>query len=631
MAKKYRVWKNLLMLTMMLLLAAPCIQASAEESSFAEWGIDKDCVVVIYTNDIHGGASDNEQYSGSEKSLGFAGVAAVKEACEKNAAGVALVDVGDAVQGSILCSQSEGADMIEIMNRVGYDFLVAGNHEFDYGRERLEELADLSGAPYLAVNYIDAATGNSILNPYVIVPYELEKETLQVAYLGIMTPENISKGSISNFQDEEGNNIYSFDGENLDAFYSRIQTAIDQAYSEGADCVVAMGHLGNEGITKGWSSEDVIANTSGITAFLDGHSHSVVEEKMCKDAEGKEVPLSSAGTKLEQIGMLVLRVNEGNEVSAKTRLIHQLTNAEKELASYRDVDAFVTQYEENYAYLMVTEGSSGFGLYIYHPETGERMIRSQETNLGDFITDAFRDGLDADVAFSNGGNIRADLEAGEISFLDIMNVLPWSSNIVKLEVSGQQLLDCLEMGARLWPEQCGGFIQTSGLTYSIDTSVTPSVVTTEDGLFERVDGAYRVTDVYVGEEKLNPDKTYTLAVDEYYYLSDGDGMTMFKECKALVGAEKQVIDHDLVVGWLNKLGGKITEEYENPEGQGRIRILNAEEPGEPGADIESEAVQEASGAAEKQPDFMMRAVAAAALLAYLGYAAYWLFWRKRES
>lgn len=557
----------------MTLLLFPCITANAGEKTFGDIGVHENSITVIYTNDIHGGASNDEPYSGSSKSLGFDGVAALREEAEAKAAGVTLVDLGDAIQGSIVCSQSKGGDIIRIMNQAGYDFQVAGNHEFDYGTERFLELAGESKAKYLAVNFENLQSHTQIMEPYAVVPYNVNGRMVKIAYIGIVTPENISKGNISNFQDDNGNYIYSFYGENLAKFYQAIQDCINRSRQEGADYVIALGHLGDEGITAGWSSVDVIQNTRGINAFLDGHAHSVIEQRMYQDLDGNQVILSSTGTKLENIGVLNLQAENDGTVSASSHLVNRLTEEEKQLGAYKETKQLINSIQQQYEYLMVKEGFSPYSLNIYHPETGKRLIRSQETNLGDFITDAFRHGLNADVSFSAGGNIRADLESGEITYLDIMNILPWDSIIVKLEVSGQQLLDCLEMGARLWPEQCGGFMQTSGLTYEILTDRESSVVTTDDGLFDRVDGGYRVSNVRVGDEPLDLNRTYTLAIDKYYYQSDGDGMTMFKECNALVKPEDKVLDHDLVIRYLTYLGGTIPAAYQDVNGQGRIKLL----------------------------------------------------------
>lgn len=545
----------------------------ADEVTLSDLGLNENQIVVLYTNDVHGGISNNSKFSGSGTSLGFAGVAALKEEAQNSAAGVTLVDLGDALQGSIVGSQSEGLDILHIMNEVGYDYQVFGNHEFDYGIEQTFTFMEESNATYLGVNYIDLTENKNITKPYEIKEYTVGDQTIKVAYIGVVTPENITKGDASMYQDEEGNFIYSFYGDNLEKYYGAVQEAIDSAKAEGAQYIVGLGHLGDEGITEGWSSRDMIRNTEGLDVFLDGHAHSVLKGDVCQDKNGDDVILSSTGTKLENIGVLRITLAEDGTLSAKTDLVNTVTEAQKELADYQRVDTYVKDVEAEYSYLVKKVGESDFGLYIYNPEDGKRLIRSQETNMGDFVTDAFRIGMDADVAFSNGGNIRADIAGGEITYLDVSNVLPWSDVVVKLEVTGQQLIDCLEMGARLWPEQCGGFIQTSGLTYDINTDVVPSVKVDENGMFVSVEGAYRVQNVKVGGQALDVKKTYTLAIDDCYYSDIYDGMTMFQGSKAIVGPEDGKIDVDLVISHLESMGGKVSEDYKDVNGQGRIKFI----------------------------------------------------------
>ncbi|MFQ9514675.1 MAG: bifunctional metallophosphatase/5'-nucleotidase [Eubacterium sp.] len=596
--------KKIFSVIMAVMMAVSLINVNyvyANETTISDLNLNKNQIVVLYTNDVHGGISNNSQYSGSSTSLGFAGLAAIKEQAEKSAADVTLVDLGDALQGSVVASQSEGLDVLDIMNQVGYDYQVFGNHEFDYGVERTFTFMENSKAAYLGVNYIDLKTNTDITEPYAIKEYIVGDKTVKVGYVGVLTPENITKGSADMFQDD-GNYIYSFYGDNIEKFYGAVQQAINEAKSEGADYIVGIGHLGDEGITEGWSSREIIGNTTGLNVFLDGHAHSVLKGDVLKDKNGDDVILSSTGTKLENIGALRITVNEDGTFSAETDLINTITDEEKELSSYKAIDSYVQEIQGKYQYLIKKVGTSDFGLYIYNPENGKRLIRSQETNMGDFITDAFRIGMDADVALSNGGNIRADIQSGDITYLDVLNVLPWSDVIVKIEVTGQQLIDCLEMGASLWPEECGGFIQTSGMTYDINTDIKSSVKVDEYGMFVSVEGEYRVQNVKVAGKPLQLDKKYTLAIDDCYYSEIYDGMTMFLGSKAIVGPDEGPIDDDLVVSYIESMGGKISDDYADINGQGRIRFItnsNKEE--------ESTTPEESTSRTEITPETTTRA------------------------
>lgn len=576
--KRFKKFLTIFAACVICMLTMSKVESIASSSlGYDDLGVGKNDIVILYTNDIHGGISDNEQYSGSSTSLGFAGLSAIKEEALRDSAGVLLVDMGDALQGSVVCSESQGLDTLMIMNEVGYDYQILGNHEFDFKIKGVDQFLATAKAQYLGVNYIDLSTNENLLKPYDIKEFDVNGQKIKIGFVGILTPENISKGTLSNYQDDEGNYLYSFNGEDLKVFYQTIQDAIDALQQAGADYIIGLGHLGDEGITKGWSSIDVIQNTQGLDAFLDGHAHSVIDKELYPDKNGHDVILSSTGTKLNNIGAMLIKVSEDKGLQAETYLINKLSAAEKELPSYKQTAQLVDEIQQKYAHLMVKVGESAFGLYIYDPVTEERLIRNQETNLGDFITDAFRYALDSDVAFSNGGNIRADLPEGDITFLDLQNVLPWSDNIVKLKLSGQQLLDCLEMGARLWPEQSGGFIQTSGLTYDINIDIPSSVVVDEDSLFVKVDGDYRVENVKVNGEELDLARTYTLAIDDYYYSEAGDGMTMFKDCEAIITAEDNKVDHDLVIAYLAASNNKVPAEYAEYSGQGRIRFVSVDE------------------------------------------------------
>lgn len=317
------------LLIISLLSSTMIYGAESDTTTFSDLNVNNNQIVVLYTNDIHGGVSNHSQYSGSSKSLGFAGIAALKEEAAKSAADVTLVDMGDALQGSVICSQSDGLDCLDIMNHVGYDYQVLGNHEFDYGISQTKTFMEYSTAKYLAVNYIDLKENKNISQPYDIKTYNVNGQEIKIGYVGILTPENITKGSVSTYQDEDGNYIYGFCGTDLNEFYGKMQEAVNEMKSKGADYIVALGHLGDEGITDGWSSRELIANTTGIDVFLDGHAHSFLSGDTVKNKEGKNVILSSTGTKLVDIGVLQITLNKDGSLSSKTNLVNQITDEKK--------------------------------------------------------------------------------------------------------------------------------------------------------------------------------------------------------------------------------------------------------------------------------------------------------------
>lgn len=560
----------------------------AEQGTYDSLGVGADDYVIFYTNDVHGGVSDKAFYTGTDKSLGYAGLATLKAKATKTSKGALLVDNGDSIQGSVPNTMSKGQSSINLMKETGYDILVPGNHEFDFGVSKFVDKAKNSGLNYICANFTDQ-DNNLIFHKdnkgYDIREINIGGETKKVAFIGIDTPESISKGTPKNFQDENGNYIYSFNAKPNQALYDIVQNNIDAVKNEGADFVIVMAHLGDNGGTDGWYSQDVIANTSGIDVLLDGHAHSVIPNKIVKDKAGKDVLLTSTGTKLENIGVLKLSLVDG-KIKATSNLVNKLTDAEKATEEYKRVNDAVNQELKIYEYLEEKIGDTEYPLVINDPANNKRLVRNANTNMADFITDAYmwysendpssKGFKKADAAIMNGGSIRADINRGEINYLSVLSVLPWNTKICEIEVTGQTIVDALEMGAKNYPNESGGFLHGSGITYEINASVKSNVITDSEKLFVKVDGdyykgGYRVQNVRIGGKPIDLKKKYNLMITEYYYKDLGDGMTMFKDAKAIVDGEKNVIDIDIFNAYLkNGLNGKVSNEYKNPYGQGRI-------------------------------------------------------------
>lgn len=536
-----------------------------------------DDIVVLFTNDVH---------CTSDEGMSYAAVADYKEQMEAayGADNVTLVDNGDAIQGAVLGTLSDGEWIVDIMNEVGYDFAVPGNHEFDFGMDQFLDIANhQADYQYLSCNFLDK-DGNQVLDPYAIVDYG----DVQIAYVGISTPETLSKSTPVYFQDDNGNYIYDFcQGDNGQKLYDRVQDTVDEARTEGADYVVALAHLGEDLLSTPWMSTEVIANTTGIDAVLDGHSHTVEPEKMVKNADGEAVILSQTGTKAESIGKLTIDPETGEMNTALVPVADVSTSS----TAYKTTQSFIEDIQAKYQ--AVTEevvAKSEVDLTVNDPETGKRRIRSAETNLGDLCADAYRKMTDADVGFVNGGGIRADIAAGDVTYGDIIAVNPFGNMICKAEVSGQQILDALELGAMyVGTAENGGFLQVSGLKYTIDTSVPSSVVLDDTDAFVEVAGARRVSDVQVENretgvyEPLDPNATYTVASHNYMLKLGGDGYTMFGTENINLLLDETMVDNEVLLDYIKvELHGVIGEDYADPYGQGRITIPGdaAAEPGD---------------------------------------------------
>ena len=498
-----------------------------------------------------------------DENTGYSGLAAYAK--EMQAAygedRVTLVDAGDAIQGDVIGTLSDGQWPVDIMNALGYDIFVPGNHEFDYGMKRMLTLMEEMDAQVLSCNFIDLKTGKPVFDPYAIVDYGDTK----IAFVGITTPESFSKTSPAYFQDENGNFIYSLcEGEEGKELYDAVQKSVDAAISQGADYVIAVGHLGETSITDPWKASAVIANTTGIDVLIDGHSHEQIVST-AKNQDGEEVIWCQTGTKLSAIGKILIDPQTGS-------ITHQLITGyeEKDPQTEAFLETIRSQYEEK-TQTVVAQGA--YTLTTMDPDTGQRAIRNSETNLGDFCADAYRYVLDADVAFVNGGGIRADLPAGNITYGDIIAVHPYGNEMCLVEATGQEILDALELGAADCPLESGGFLHVSGMRYTIDTSVPSSVVTNLQGEFLGVEGAYRVKDVFVGDQPLDPQATYRLASHSYFIKEGGDGFNMFTDNNLLLDCV--MLDNQALIDYAaDYLGGVIGKEYANPRGQGRITIYS---------------------------------------------------------
>ena len=280
-------------------------------------------IVILYTNDVH---------CAVDAGIGYAGLSAYKEWMENKTDYVTLVDCGDALQGDTIGAVSQGEYLVDIMNQMGYHFAVLGNHEFDYGMEQLTVLLEKADAQYLGCNIRYTGAGEnavSSLKPYEIVTYG----DVEVAYVGISTPESIAKSTPAYFMDESGAFVYDFYGGSGEALYTQVQRTVDECRKEGADYVVALAHLGDDESSEPFRSIDLIAGTSGIDAVLDGHSHSVIPCDVVKNKTGKEVLLSSAGTGLANIGQLVI-TTDGNLTAGL-------------IGSFPDVDGDINAFMDN--------------------------------------------------------------------------------------------------------------------------------------------------------------------------------------------------------------------------------------------------------------------------------------------
>ena len=516
-------------------------------------------IVVLYTNDVHCAIDSN---------IGYAGLAKYKAEMEKDNF-VVLVDAGDAIQGDTIGTVSKGEYLVDIMNEVGYDFCVLGNHEFDYGTDVLASLLKKADAQYLNATIEYTGNGNNLLKD--TVPYVIERfGFLDVAFIGVSTPESITKSTPRYFM-EDGQFVYDFAaGEDL---YAAVQGYVDEVREKGADVVVVISHLGVEEGSEPNRATDLIANTTGIDALIDGHSHTTEPSMLVADKSGRKVLYTQTGTKLNNIGKLTI----SKDGSVKAELVAE---AEKDEA----VTAFIEDIKAQYESLVNTVVAHTEVELSITDENGVRAVRNRETAIGDLCADAYRAVADTDIAFVNGGGIRATIKKGDITTANMISVHPYGNALCSCYATGAAILDALEhsvvnTAATAVSDgkavgESGGFLQVSGIKFTIDTSIPSSVKKDDKGLFVAVEGERRVKDVFVEENgewvPIDPEKTYTVACHNYLLQDMGDGYTMFTDNVYIL--DKVLIDNQVIINYIcDFLGGNVGTEYAEP--QGRITVI----------------------------------------------------------
>ena len=519
-------------------------------------------VIILFTSDVH---------CGIDQGFGYAGLKQIRDNYEAQGYTTILVDNGDSIQGETVGTIGKGEAIIDLMNALEYDVAIPGNHDFDYGMERFLELTEMADFPYICCNFV--YKGEPVFKPYIIK----EAAGLKIAFVGVTTPKTITSSTPAYFQDENGEFVYGFcqdvSGQGV---YDAVQKAVDDARAEGADYVYVLGHMGLEEDCAPWTYADVIANTNGIDVFLDGHSHDT-EQVVMKNKDGEDVPRSAVGYKLNSIGYSLIDENgiketnilgwSGKKSAPAAFGIH---NEIEDLVNEK-LDALSEELNEKVA-------KSSVFLTVNDPVKTDdegnpvRMVRRGETNMGDLCADAYRLRLGTDVAIMNGGGIRAEIDEGDITYGEIIKVFPFNNQLCVIRVTGQQILDALEWGARVVPAETGAFLQVSGMTYEIDMSVESGCKADENGMCIGIEGDRRVKNVKVGDEPIDPEKTYTLGGIAYTLLNNGDGFTAFDDAELL---EKDVmLDNQLLIDYIiETLNGEIGEEYADPYGQGRITII----------------------------------------------------------
>jgi len=549
--------------------------------------LQNDEIVVFYTNDVHSYIDNNIVEEGEKIGLTYSKVAALKS----NTQNALLVDAGDHIQGTAYGSMDKGMTIIELMNASEFDVATLGNHEFDYGMSGCMAVIDAADFPYVSCNFqheTDGITGESVLDSYVIIKVGGKK----LAFIGITTPESMSATTPAYFQDENGNYIYNIAG-GIDgiALYNAVQSAIDAATADGADYIIALGHLGVDESSGPWTSRNVIDNVAGIDVFIDGHSHTTIEMETITDKSGNPVVLTQTGSYLDSLGKLT--ISPTGTFSTELLTAEDLETLGPEVDVKAIEDRWINSIQEQLGKVI---GYAEITLDNYDA-AGNRLVRKESTNSGDFAADALyylfdEMGMDVDVAVMNGGGIRNNAITGELSYLTCKEIHTFGNVACLLQVTGQQILDALEWGSKGivadGSGENGSLLHPAGMKYTLDLSYESTVQSDDKDIWiAPPTGEYRIKNVQIlnretGEyEPLNLDKTYNIAGYNYTLRDLGGGFAMLNgavnvldyvaEDYMVLANYIQSFQVDDVTGLPTiKAGGA----YDDVTGSGRITIIS---------------------------------------------------------
>ena len=569
--------------------AAASAMAAAVPQASAGFLTGKDAAVtILYTNDVH------TYIDNKSPKLTYAAIAAMKQGYVDEGKPVLLVDAGDHIQGTAYGSMDDGATIIELMNEAGYDIATLGNHEFDYGMARAKAIIKEADFPYVSCNWVDLRTGLRVLPAVKLFPAGGK----WIAFVGITTPESFTKSTPAYFMNAKQTR-YIYDilgGDDGRKLYDAVQKAIDKAKTLGADIIIGLGHLGVDPSSSPWTSEDVIANTTGFDAFIDGHSHTVMENKRVYDAAGKPVTLTQTGSYLANVGKMTI----AEDGAITTELISTADVSDAAVAA--TAEAWINDVDTMLGEQIAT---TDIKFYINDPAAGKRRIRMGETNLGDFVADGIYtyfnevEQLDCDIAMMNGGGIRTDVAAGKWTFKTCKQISPFGNVACLMSVTGKQIQDALEFGARfVGPEgkENGGFLHVAGATYEIHTDIPNTVLTDDKNVWMgSATGTPRVQNVRIYNKKtgayepLDLNRTYALAGMNYTLRNLGDGFAMFdgaelikdyvSEDYLVMSTYAMIFDAVNDVPVLSSANSPLASypgyllNYENPYGAGRIQVV----------------------------------------------------------
>ena len=525
----------------------------------------KNDIAIIHINDVHCGVN---------KTIGYDGFVLYRDELKKKYKHVLAVDLGDHIQGGTLGAISHGEAIIKIMNKVEFNVSIIGNHEFDYGIDQLFKLKKDLKNNYICANFCYNKNKSSIFEPYKI----LEVEDKKIAFIGVLTPYTFYKSSLSNIKDENGEAIYDLLNENHgQKLYDTVQNYINEVRNEkGANYVILLAHFGLNS-TEDYTSDLLLKNLEGVDIVLDGHTH-LVYNTTSKDKTNKDIHITQSGTKLQSIGLLILK-NDGSIISENIDKVPAPEDTEKSRIIKRggeerwvntEMNQFINSVWDEYKdELNTIIGKSNFDLIVNPVDSHHSTCRIEECTIGNIVADAVKDAGYAECSIIAGNLFKDNLYKGYITWGKLINILPYFNSIFVKQLPGQIILDFLEAGVSKLPDYLSQFPQVSGITFDVDTNVASPVITDENGIFVKIEGSRRVSNVKINGKSLDLNKIYTVSLSDYI-ANGGNGLyNMLTEYE--VFNQSFLTDSDAASYFIkNNLNGKIPKKYK--EQQGRINI-----------------------------------------------------------
>lgn len=560
---------NIILVTILCFLFSACTvspQNTNDEQEIINYpaGDPKEvAAVILHTNDVHVAFEDN---------IGYDGLALYKKELEALYDHVFLVDAGDAIQGGPIAALSKGKEIIKMMNEVGYDLAVTGNHEFDFGFDELDDRSEELNCGYTSANFC-TSDGEPVFAPWRI----LDAGDIKIGFIGATTPDTYTKSLIKDIVNEAGEPMYDFlADETGEKLVGALQKYIDEVKANGADYVVLVSHLGSDdSVTHRFRCDVICPQLSGLDMIIDGHSHQTFNQTI-KDKDGKEVLFAQTGTKLKNIGQVTI-YKDGhleeeliNEVPKPQDLAYEtVTRGKSERYVDPQMTAFMDGITASYTEIMERKiGELAFDM-IVRDENGFDISRVQENNLGDLAADAFMAAGESDAALLVAGSIRNDLHKGDLTYGDILNASPYCNDVVTVKVKGQVIIDALEHSVSKLPDVSSIFPQVAGMSFNVNKEIPSPVKISEKGDFVSIEGERRVSDIKIGGKAVDPDKDYLLAITNYVH-SGGDGFTMFVNAELV--KMTMLSDYEALMQYIEEdLGGVIPDSYR--ETAGRINFV----------------------------------------------------------